>query len=221
MQSPSLFVAIASGRDARWPFPIALANMMVHLAQTMPNNSRLTLMFNGQFDTAQARRFLVSGAKKWNASHILFLDDDMDFPPDAATILMSHGKEIIAANYTNKFFPVIPLAQKNGKRVMSRGRAGLEQVDFAPTGVMLIDMSVFERIEKPYFEAPCDNVDTDEGVSDDVYFCRKAAAVGIPTLIDHDLSQRVRHVGTLGFDHRSCQEPESNDLLQLCQEVLK
>ena len=218
----SFFVAIASGRDARWPFPVRLADLMVALVQKLPEGSRLNRQVMRGFDTATCRRKLVAGARQWGASHILFLDDDMDFPADAGLRLLAHDKEIVAANYTTRCFPVVPLAQRNGERIPSRGRAGLEMVHFAPTGVMLIQMGVFDRIDRPYFETVCDPDSPDEeSISDDGYFCMKAQKAGIPTWIDHDLSQQIGHVGDLAFVHASTEEPETDSLAERVRRVLR
>lgn len=222
MSAPiNLFVGIASGRDARWPFPISLANLVGFTIQAkLPTGTQLHLEGGRMFDTAQSRRRLVSRAKELNATHILFIDDDMDFPPDAAVRLINHQKEIIAASYTCRGFPVIPLAMRDGKRIFSRNKTGLERVDWAPTGLMMIDMKVFDKISKPYFEAHAVSPESDEGVSDDVFFCRKAITAGVEIWIDHDLSLKTFHVGDMAFGHGSTASAESRNLLEMCREVL-
>lgn len=218
----SFFVAVASGRDARWPFPVRYADMMVALATGLPSGSRLGREVMRGFDTATCRRKLVAGARSYGASHILFVDDDMDFPSDSGLRLLARGKEIVAANYTSRTVPNVPLAQRDGKRIYSAGKSGVEAVHFAPTGLMLIETGVFDKIERPYFETLWNTEnDADESISDDAYFCMKAAKAGVATWIDHDLSQQVGHIGEMGFVHASTCDPEPPSLAERIRQVMR
>lgn len=211
----ALFIGIASGREARWPFPQRLAE----LARMTGRAGRLSIEACLIFSTDQARCVLVDRARIMGASHLLFLDDDNTFPWDTADRLLAHDKAIIAANYTSRAAPVTPLASRNGERVQSKGRSGIEVVDFAPTGVMLIDMRVFDHLSKPYFKTE-HLMPSDQWMSDDVYFCRKAKEAGFETWIDHDLSQQVGHVGWVMFNHTMVPQPEPTNPLVLAKELL-
>lgn len=208
MDGVALFIGIASGRDAKWPFPRRLADLFWYLGCNLPSGSRLELCPLLTYDTAQARRKLVTNAKEWGASHILFIDDDMDFPHDGAARLLAAQKPVVAANYTTRGLPVVPLSMTSGKRIYSVGKNWLERVDRAPTGFMLIEMGVFGKIAKPYFNAPPVNDDSDDGVSDDYYFCDKARAAGVEIWIDHHVSNAVRHIGAMAYDHRATSPPD-------------
>ena len=72
--------------------------------------------------------------------------------------------------------------------------AGLEQVDSVGCGVMLVRLSVFDALPQPWFSTPYNGR---EHIGEDLYFCQQARAVGFDVWIDHDLSQRVRHTGTV------------------------
>lgn len=220
MPPVSLLIAIASGRDPKWPFVTSFARSFAWCARELPNGSRVDFKLLGFFDTAQARRKLVWFARERGDTHIAFADDDMLFPYDAFTRLLAHDKDIIGANYTSRFENPCPLALKNGKHVPSRGRTGIEGgFDHIPTGLMMIKTSVFDTLEKPYFLSPATE-DGEEGISDDVYFCRKARAAGFDIWVDHDLSVQTFHTGQWLFGHNQTPAPPPGDILDMCREVL-
>lgn len=220
MEKPvSLIIGVASGRDPKWPFPVCLARLFAHCAYQLPTGSKLDINVISGFDTAQCRRKIAAQALERGDTHILFIDDDMEFPYDAAVKLIAHDKDIVAANYTSRVFPVVPLAYRDNGRIHSMYRSGLECVDYAPAGLMLIKTSVFGKIAKPWFLAPT-KADGDEGISDDVYFCRKCNAAGIGTWIDHDLSQQIAHIGSFAFTHVHTNPDDNRDILDLCEEFL-
>lgn len=136
------------------------------------------------------RTDLVHAAQGLGATHILFIDSDMRFPANALTYL--RDKEIIGANYKQR------RADKWSASISSKGKRGVEEVDYIGFGFCLIAMSVFEHIEEPWFAFPWDT-ENRRFVSDDVFLCEKARQTGIETWVDHDLSQKVRHIGTKEF----------------------
>lgn len=146
-----------------------------------------------------ARRDLVKMAMKGDCTHILFLDSDMRFPRNTLVRLLSHGVPIVGANYVTRRDPPRPVTFRNDEsdkdRVYSEFEStGLEEVDSTGFGVMLIDMDVFRNLPEPWFSFEWKN--PQHMVGEDVYFSRKVREeLGIPTLIDHDLSHEVKHVG--------------------------
>jgi hypothetical protein len=146
------------------------------------------------------RNRLLRGAVEGGAGHLLFLDADMDFPPDTLHRLLAHRREVVAANYVKRRLPAVPLARRAGRPIVSEpGQHGLEAVDSVGAGVMLIDVTVLSRIQPPAFafiEAPGR---PGAFLGEDIFFCRKLAAAGIPVHIDHDLSREVSHIGSFHY----------------------
>jgi hypothetical protein len=215
-RSRSLLVATVSGRDPKWPYPQCLAEMIA-----------MTRRFDGtQFESEiysavdQGRCRLARKAIKKGFSHILFIDDDHYFPFDTADALLAHNKPIVAANYTSRSDPIRPLSLRDGKRLYSKGRSGLERVDQAPGGVMMIETRVFEALAFPWFKTEWIGPKEEDWQSDDYYFCDKARAAGFEIFIDHDLSQEIGHVGEHAFNHGMLHEPESTDIMELAREML-
>lgn len=155
-----------------------------------------TLIFN-------QRERLAEEAIKDGADAILWVDSDMRFPKDALEILLSRDLPIVGVNATTRRFPVVPTAldidPETGDlvKVQSKGKTGLEQVMGVGFGMVLIKKEVFLAAQKPWFWFE----QTDKGgtIGEDIYFCAKAFDVGYQTVIDHDLSMHIRHIGTYEY----------------------
>jgi hypothetical protein len=128
------------------------------------------------------RERLVESAIKQNADFILFLDTDMDFPPDIINKMLGHFKtyeniEAITGLYTWKqppFMPhVYPKLTENGKFTIG-ALFPLDKpfdVEGAGMGCVMIKKQVFDRTPQPWFKMELG----DKGISvgEDLYFFRK------------------------------------------------
>ena len=142
---------------------------------------------------ADARNTFVEMAQGWRdglITHILFIDDDV--VPETSTYLLdlfNHQKEVIGGLYYKKL--------KNPKQKISAclklkdGRAshvGSQEKGILPahtvaTGLCLIDIKVFDKLEPPYFKT----VVTGQGnkiIDDDAYFSAKCKDAGIELWVD-------------------------------------
>jgi hypothetical protein len=148
----------------------------------------------------QQRHTLVMSAREANASHILWIDSDMRFPPDALLQLLAHGKPIVAANYSTRRIPILPTAEHRDKGYLFTppDASGLEEVTHCGMGLMLVEMGVFEAVLKPWFSIGYSPRDA-EYSGEDFFFCKRAKEAGFPTLIDQDLSKQVRHAGSIEY----------------------
>jgi hypothetical protein len=150
---------------------------------------------------ADLRNKAVKAAQTAGASHLLFLDSDMRFPEDTLDRLLQHNLDIVAANYVQRTMSEWCVARIDGVPVQSQGKSGLQVVDSTGTGVMLIKMSVFDEIHyTPWFDTPNDGTTF---TGEDVYFCQQARAAEFEIYIDHDLSQDVRHQGSVELSVQS------------------
>lgn len=156
------------------------------------------------------RESLVDGAIKRNATHVLFLDDDMAFDAGVLDVLLGRRVPIAAVNYPMKKFPIEFVAVGlDGRRVVTNDDAkGLQDVQYTGFGVALIETRVFLDTPKPWFlpeYVPDLNVYTTE----DNPFYRRARAAGFKCLIDHDASKLVAHVGHFAFSWNQWRAPET------------
>jgi hypothetical protein len=138
----------------------------------------------------QARETLLHDVVElWGATHVLWLDADMSFPPDAALRLIAHDRDVVAANYMTRTAHPKPTASRDGNPVFSHGERGTEFVDHVGMGVFLMRASIVRNIPSPRFWY------STLTETEDVYFCRRLREAGHTIAIDHDLSNEVGHVG--------------------------
>jgi len=134
----------------------------------------------------------------FQATHMLWLDTDMEFPADTAIRLGAHNKSIVAANCVMKTPDVRFTAWKHGGMVFSDKTAtGLEVVDHVGMAVMLMRTDLVTDMPQPWFRHQLNEVGEDVG--EDVVFCRKLRAAGHSIYIDHDLSKEIGHIGQYTF----------------------
>lgn len=162
------------------------------------------------------REIITLEAQKHNSTHLLFVDADMGFPPDAISTLMARNKPIIGASYNyrrpgaqksvirldpNKYkkgeFKVKDDPVEKGKKMatIEYPKEPFECLAVA-TGFLLIQMWVFDKLPKPwYFFEPS----TAPGgmVGEDVWFCNLARKHGIPIWCDPTIP--MIHVGSAFF----------------------
>jgi hypothetical protein len=205
-----VMIGIPTGGNPKWEFCHDLANLVGFSTLKLVSTGRINLSISwlaGCY-VASNRNDLAVMALEQEATHILFLDDDMRFPPWALEHLLMRQQPIVGANYTTRKFPIRPVTLRNidwtptpecepSDMVWTApGATGMEEVDAVGGGVLLIDTDVFVKVKYPFFEQWYDS-NRLRAVGEDVDFCKKARDAGYPVLIDHDLSHYVRHIGEL------------------------
>lgn len=152
-------------------------------------------------------------------SHLLFLDADMTWPTDVLTkMLRHHDQGIVSGFYCLKGGDYAPVALREGLQpegsqmtqyVHDRGYretgTALRPQQVVGMGCTLVPVDVFEAIgPRPWFAYETN----DDGwplVSEDVPFCRKAAAAGFPIWLDPTVKcgHVTSHIVTEAW-HRAC-----------------
>lgn len=163
---------------------------------------------------AKLRNKLVDVATKARARHILFCDSDMAIPPDAIVKLYKHDMPVVAGLYVSRRKPWLVMAFDYAKGFDSISKpprfkniekwpeSGLLKVDAVGTGFLMIHMSVFDKIDKPYFNF-WENCDKEVG-GEDVYFCHKVRGASVEIVMD--TSFKLGHIGEQVFtvdDHKA------------------
>ena len=132
-----------------------------------------------------SRTDLVKDAKSINADYLFFLDSDVIAPIDTINKLLSHNKMIIGTNLNMRGLPLKSTVKFNGEIPKE-----LFKCSAVATGCMLINMEVFDIIDKPYFWYE----DLGDGfMGEDVWFCRQAERKGIEVWCDPTIN--VKHIG--------------------------
>lgn len=179
-------LALPCYRDVRALMAISLAQMCAYSAA-----HKISLVFAHctGIPTAIARNGLVE--RLINCDKILFVDDDMVFPPETLVRLNNHSKQIIGVRYANRLPPHQIISGPDRPN-------GLAPREFVGTGVMLVDTSVFRSISPPWFEAAWGvkartPANVDGLLGEDGFFCHQARQHGIEVWCDSDI--KVGHIG--------------------------
>lgn len=148
-------------------------------------------------------------------THLLYVDSDMVFPPDAIHRLLARDLDIVGANYRTRHHQspdeVGSVARSlDDQVVISTGATGTQEVLHTGTGFLMIKRHVFEEMartvladmDKPWFETTYRGGSKDDWMGEDVYFCVMARQAGFKVFVDHDLSQDVGHIGNFAFRWR-------------------
>lgn len=142
----------------------------------------------------RARNAVVTAAQQVNADWLLMLDDDMVINSlvttgpsnayDFLTTLIGHDKDVCGALYYQRgghCEPVLmaQVPESKGYRFLRDDEIthGLQRVDVAGGGCLLIKMRVFDKLQAPYF-APEHDYGTD------IQLCRQATAAGFEVWAD-------------------------------------
>lgn len=126
--------------------------------------------------------------------YILFSDSDMVGPADALTRLLSHGKDIACATYVRRGEPFDTLGVAYEQTAPIKVDTGLLRMRKIPTGLLLVKMSVFDKLSKPYFfNEPSEHDESGLG-GEDYYFSDKAHEAGFEMWCDVDLSKQIGHM---------------------------
>jgi len=113
----------------------------------------LQIGINGQdlAGIARNRNLLVQIATDSGAEYVLFLDSDMEFPPDMLLRLLAHEKDIVGVPYPKRRHPYELLGAPLNP---AAAQSGLAEFEWLPGGLMLIKTDVFRKIASPwYFES--------------------------------------------------------------------
>jgi len=209
--NPSVMIAIPSGNDWKADFGMSLAGLMASINQPLLKGKRIEMLrlWNTKGSIlSRSRQTLVEKAQEEGVSHILFLDSDMVFPQWTLHRMLDLELMVVAANCATKMLPSTPTARQYdpmnmaGDQVYSQHseQPPIEEVWRVGTGVMLINMKVFDKVPAPWFDITWNPVLKDY-TGEDWNFCAKVQDAGIPIHIDHMLSQHIGHIGSYTYTH--------------------
>lgn len=162
-----------------------------------PSNSMV--IFNHGRSPAHSRNMIVDAAIENDCSHVLFIDDDMAYKPDALEKLLEHDVDIVTGLYLSRAYPhqpiVFDIADEDGSAFpmyLMGNEKRLVPIVAAGLGFCLIKMSVFAKLQKPYIrlgELDC------EQWCDDIGFFKRVREAGIQSYCD--MEAMIGHMGTM------------------------
>lgn len=157
-------------------------------------------------EIASARTYLVNEAIRLGGTHLLFWDSDIcpvrtkpEDPLDVIGKMLEHEKPIVAADYNKRSFPLESVSKSHHKEWQDKVKKDeLYESQFAATGFMLIDLSIFDKEwEKDGKKVPWFNFGRDSqgrlALGEDAWFCMSARDQGFDTFIDPTI--KVCHIG--------------------------
>jgi GT2 family glycosyltransferase len=126
--------------------------------------------------------------EKTKATHLFFLDDDVLPPPDAIHRLLRRKVPIVSGLYYERRQEHRPIVidtpkGRDGKLLFNfryrhkPPRNKLLACDVVPAGCLLVERSVFPKLQKPWFHI-------DKRYGEDVYFSLCARRAGYRILVD-------------------------------------
>lgn len=159
------------------------------------------------YTVAENRNYCVIQAQKNGSDYLFFIDDDMTFLPTVLEELLAHGKEVVGVNSYSRCLPLastVGLMDEKGNykhpdrypAFEMKIPAELFKAYFVGAGIMLIDMKVFDRVEKPYFEFVMGK-DGQIVHGEDGSFCDKVKKAGMDVWCDPEIE--VGHLGEMEF----------------------
>ena len=138
------------------------------------------------------REEIVLDAQKMGGfTHLFFVDSDMCFSADVLDRLLSRDADIIAAPYKYRRpdgeYVLLLTEKSNGKEIKIPDT--LFTAYAAGTGCMLIKMSVFDKIPRPWFAFG----NPEAQIGEDIFFAKKAQEYGYKIWVDP--SMEILHIG--------------------------
>lgn len=194
MEDVRVAICIPSSEEVNAQFMISLIGMLVKNQipiATVANCMSSRIAFN--------RNFLVEQARYAKATHLLYIDSDMIFPEDSLKRLLSHDVEIVGATASRRSENDDAIGVTlDGERLQVS--SDLVKMKLLGPPLMLIKMSVFNKLRAPWFAEPprymVENDISDTSLmAEDEYFCHTAIAAGLNIWCDVGLSMEIGHRG--------------------------
>jgi hypothetical protein len=197
-----VMIAIPTAGSVAAMFAYSLAGMVARFASTrvptMPEASiSLVMRVMESSNWITNREKLARMAIDEDATHLMFLDDDMQFDPRVLEILLGRRQDVVVTNYLIKTTPAkdFVAVDLNGKRVSTTDDStGMQAIQYSGFGVSLISTDVLKKIAQPWFQPKFDPK-TSEYTTEDCPFFEKVRDAGFRVYLDQDASKMVGHIG--------------------------
>jgi hypothetical protein len=160
------------------------------------------LFFDASTILINQRENLINQAIEVKSEWALWLDSDMMFPPTTLLRLLAHNQDIVACNYMKRSYPFKSVAFMDTNDweswVPLQSEDELLTVEAIGMGCVLMRTSVFEKLNRPYFEYTYQPKTKDWGGEDFTLF-KKLNGVGVQLKVDTNLSNEIYHIGTFAY----------------------
>ena len=191
-------IGVCTGGTIRTETAASIIGAMINCAQTgiAPN---ILFQIGGYVDVNRNQIIKRAG----DATHLMFIDNDMQFPEDGIMRLLKHDKDIIGGNYNVRLDPTSETFSGSTVKMLVDGKSvsmtklptKLFKCYAVATGFMLIKMEIFKKLKEPYFDAWIDK--TGLHYTEDIDFCRKAGEKGFEVWCDPSIP--IKHIGSYAY----------------------
>lgn len=156
------------------------------------------------------RNTIVKDAQRVKADYLLWIDSDTRFPHNGLKRLLAHNKDVVCATTSRRMgehrgpaaYPMDVKAVQPFQKLVDMRFVGFP--------FMLTKMSVYDKLEKPYFAEPPRRMANifeakeyigaeelfNDVVPEDEYFCHNLRAAGFDIWCDMELTMEIGHIGT-------------------------
>lgn len=161
--------------------------------KTVVVNPRCSLVHLGRNQGVDAVR-AVGGA-----THLFFLDSDMKLPRNALLRLLAHDVDVVGATYPHRVAPYcfnhqdLDCDGSKHKGQLDQEETCLREVNRIGTGCLLIRMTVFDKVPRPWFQTPL--LPSGDIQGEDYFFCDAVRAKGGKIWMDPTVSREIGHLG--------------------------
>lgn len=189
MSEPRVLIGLSTGEYIR------KANFLPSFLAIEKVPGTLMTTVHGQ-SPAEARNMIIRQALNNNCTHILFLDDDMEWPADILKRLLAHDVDGVMGLYLMRNYPHFPVAFDrafpngfNKFLYMEPHVGGLVEITNGGLGCVLIKTEVFRKMKEPWVTL---GEIVKDGWCDDVSFFNRYREAGFRLFLDTEV--RVGHM---------------------------
>lgn len=213
-----VFVGVPHRGEMVSPFVISFVNMLNYFNTHQVGSYKTQMMeFNfirGSILPKQRRELVIEALEK-DATHMLWLDSDHTFPRNIIHRMVHWSKDVLAVNCVTKVMPAQPTARYKPREGSDDPLHGtpcytdtdspeLEKVWRVGTGIMLVDMNVYRRMDRRDVNHMFDMFfrdDVQNYQGEDWTMAEMFDKMGVDVWIDHPLSDQCGHVGYFNYTH--------------------
>lgn len=191
-------VRIAICMPARDMLHSACCYSLYNLANTLTEKGITNKLFLSPGTLiANQRHELVLAAKEWSATHVMFIDSDIEFQPEHVLSLLEFDELIVGAAYSKRVEPIITTAWHSIDNWDSHVKAEEQTsshitVEAMALGFCLIKTEVFDKLELPWFQL---GFYKNQYTGEDIEFFRQCNKKKIPIWLDVQTTCELGHVG--------------------------
>lgn len=162
-------------------------NMVAHTKEELE-----FVLAEGSFSVSENRNYIAVQALKKNCTHLLFIDDDMVFPPETLDRLLEAQKDVVGVVYHARALPLKHTVEYEGELPTTLFECGA-----VGAGILLIKLDILRETPQPWFVSE----HYENGLAktgEDTYFCHKMKEKGYEVWCDPTLV--VKHLGNFTYE---------------------